>query len=209
MPLGRPGAVYLEKDMEPRPRRSARPGRSAARAGHAGRSTAPPPLTIRAGTVRDTRTIYAMLKGLAGYERLLGRFRSSVERVRRDGFGPRRYFRTLICWLGPRPVGVAVYFFTYSTFEARPTLYVEDVFVWPRDRGRGAGGALLAELARIAVRKGCARMEWTVLDWNAPAIRFYERLGTIMRREWVLARLTGAPLRRLAQVRSGAKRRNG
>jgi len=182
--------------------RSARPGRSA------GRPPAPP-LTIRAGTVQDTRTIYAMLKGLAGYERLLGRFRSSVERVRRDGFGTRRYFRTLICRLGPKPVGVAVYFFTYSTFEARPTLYVEDVFVWPRYRGRGAGGALLAELARLAVRKGCARMEWTVLDWNAPAIRFYERLGTIMRKEWVLARLTGAPLRRLAHTRSGAKRRNG
>ena len=183
-------------------RRSTRPGRSP-------RRPPAPPLTIRAGTVRDSRTIYAMLKGLAGYERLLGRFRSSVERVRRDGFGARRYFRTLICRLGPRPVGVAVYFFTYSTFEARPTLYVEDVFVRPRYRGRGAGGALLAELARIAVRRGCARMEWTVLVWNAPAIRFYKRLGTIMRREWVLARLTGAPLRRLAQVRSGAKRRNG
>lgn len=161
------------------------------------------PLSIRAGTVRDVKMIYAMLKGLARYERLLGRFRSSIERVHRDGFGPRRYFRTLICRSGRTPVGVAVYFFTYSTFEARSTLYVEDMFVWPRHRGKGAGGALLAALARIAVRKGCGRMEWTVLNWNTSAIRFYERLGATMRQEWVLARLTGAPLRRLAQVRHG------
>ncbi len=158
------------------------------------------PLRISAGTVHDVKAIYAMLKGLARYERLLSKFRLTSVTVRRDGFGPRRYFRTLICRSGRTPVGVAVYIFTYSTFEARPTLYVEDVFVWPRHRGKGAGKALLAALARIAVQKGCGRMEWTVLDWNTPAIRFYGRLGATMRREWVLARITGAPLRRLARV---------
>ena len=155
---------------------------------------------IRAGTIRDATTIYTMLKGLAKYERLLDHFHASPARVRRDGFGPRRWFRTLICRNGQTPVGIAVYFFTYSTFEARPTLYVEDVFVWPRHRGQGAGTALLATLARIAVRKGCGRMEWTVLDWNTAAIRFYERLGATMRREWVLTRLAGEPLRRLARA---------
>lgn len=93
----------------------------------------------------------------------------------------------------------ALYFFTSSTFLARPTLYLEDLFVLPEERGRGAGKALLAALARIAVRRGCGRMEWTVLDWNAPSIRFYESLGARLRRDWILTRLTGEPLRRLAR----------
>ncbi len=139
-----------------------------------------------------------MLRGLAKYERLLDKFDTTRASVRRDGFGARRYFRTLICRHNRTPVGVAVYFFTYSTFVARPTLYIEDVFVWPRHRGKGAGQALLAALARIAVSKGCGRMEWAVLDWNTPAIRFYKRLGAGLRKEWILTRLTGAPLRRLA-----------
>jgi len=97
------------------------------------------------------------------------------------------------------PVGFALYFFTYSTFAARPTLYLEDLFVRPDHRGAGAGRALLAALARIAVRKGCGRMEWTVLKINTPAIRFYNRLGAGLRREWILTRLTGDPLHRLAR----------
>ncbi len=92
-----------------------------------------------------------------------------------------------------------MYFFTYSTFAARPTLYLEDLFVRPDDRGQGAGKALLAALARIAVRKGCARMEWTVLTINTPAIRFYNRLGASLRKEWFLTRLSGDPLHRLAR----------
>ena|SRR5205807_5079868 len=161
---------------------------------------------IRAGTIRDATTIYTTLKGLAKYERLLDHFHASPARVRRDGFGPRRWFRTLICRNGQTPVGIAVYFFTYSTFEARPTLYVEDVFVWPRHRGKGAGTALLAALARIAVQQSCGRMEWAVLDWNTPAIRFYERIGATIRREWVLTRLTGKPLQRLARASRAARR---
>jgi GNAT superfamily N-acetyltransferase len=83
----------------------------------------------------------------------------------------------------------------------RPSLYLEDLFVLPEERGTGAGKALLRALARIALRRGCGRMEWTVLDWNRPAIRFYERLGAGLRKEWILTRLTGAPLRRLARSR--------
>lgn len=143
-------------------------------------------------------TILALIKGLAEYERLTHEVRATQAALRRHGFGPRPYFETLICSRGPTPVGFALYFFTYSTFMARPSLYLEDLFVRPEERGRGAGRALLRELARIAMRRGCGRMEWTVLDWNAPSIGFYERLGAELKREWILTRLTGEPLRRLA-----------
>jgi GNAT superfamily N-acetyltransferase len=156
-------------------------------------------LTIRRGTRRDVPTILALIRGLAAYERLLPEMKATAARIRRHGFGRRPYFETLICRRGARPIGFALYFFTYSTFVGRPSLYLEDLFVLPEERGNGAGKALLRALAKIAVRKGCGRMEWTVLDWNRPAIRFYERLGARLRKEWILTRLTGAPLRRLAR----------
>ena len=126
---------------------------------------------------------------------------ATAARIRRHGFGRRRYFEALVCRRGRTPVGLALYYFTYSTFLGRPTLYLEDLFVLPEARGYGAGRALLQALAKIAVRRGCARMEWTVLDWNAPSIRFYQRLGAKLRREWILTRIAGAPLRRLARGR--------
>lgn len=168
------------------------------RATHPARADA---LTIRRGTPRDVPTIVAMIRGLADYERLAHEVRVTPERVRRHGFGRRRYFETLLCRRGRRPVGFALYFFTYSTFLARPTLYLEDLFVVPEERGRGAGKALLVELARIAERRDCGRLEWAVLDWNAPAIRFYEALGAELRKDWILTRLTGEPLRNLARAR--------
>ncbi|HVQ74642.1 MAG TPA: GNAT family N-acetyltransferase [Candidatus Binatia bacterium] len=143
--------------------------------------------------------ILALIRGLAEYERLAHQVEATAGRVRRHGFGPRRYFETVICRRGRTPVGFALYFFTYSTFMARPTLYLEDLFVLPDERGRGAGRALLRALARIAVRRGCGRMEWAVLDWNAAAIRFYKRLGAGLRREWILTRITGPALARLAR----------
>ena len=147
-------------------------------------------------------TILALIRGLAEYERLAHQMEATAERIRRHGFGRRRYFETLICRRGRAPVGFALYYFTYSTFLGRPTLYLEDVFVLPEERGNGAGRALLGELAKIATRRGCGRMEWTVLDWNAPSIRFYQKLGAKLRKEWILTRLTGAPLRRLARGRA-------
>jgi GNAT superfamily N-acetyltransferase len=157
-----------------------------------------PPLRIRRGTVRDVSTILTLIKGLAEYERLSHEARATPAALRRHGFGRRPYFETLICARGRAPIGFALYFFTYSTFMARPSLYLEDLFVLPSERGRGAGRALLKALAKIAVSRGCGRMEWTVLDWNAPAIGFYEGLGAQLKREWILTRLTGEPLRRLA-----------
>jgi GNAT superfamily N-acetyltransferase len=156
-------------------------------------------LVIRRGTERDVPTILKLIRGLAEYERLAHEMEATAARVRAHGFGRRRYFETIIARRGGKPVGFALYFFTYSTFLARPTLYLEDLFVLPEERGTGAGKALLRALARIAVRRGCGRLEWAVLDWNRPAIGFYKRLGAKLRRQWILTRLTGAPLRRLAR----------
>jgi len=159
----------------------------------------PSSLRIRVGTARDVSIILNMIRGLAEYERLESQVKVTPARILRDGFGRRPYFKTLICREGKNTVGFALYFFTYSTFLARPTLYVEDLFVLPQLRGKGAGKALLGELARIAVRRECGRMEWAVLNWNARAITFYRRLGARPRKEWVLTRLTGTALRRLAR----------
>ena len=156
-------------------------------------------LRIRAAVKRDVPTIQALIRGLAEYEKLSHEVEATLARLREHGFGRRRYFETLLCFDGKRPIGFALYFFTYSTFLARPTLYLEDLFVVPDARGRGAGTSLLAALARIAERRGCGRMEWAVLDWNTPAIGFYERLGARLRKDWILTRLTGEPLRRLGR----------
>src|SRR6266481_5000557 len=156
-------------------------------------------LSIRRGTRRDVPTIVALIRGLAEYERLVHEVAITPAQARRHGFGRRPYFETLICRRGRRPVGLALYFFTYSTFLGRPSLYLEDLFVLPEERGKGAGKALLRALAKIAVARGCGRMEWAVLDWNTPSIRFYKRLGAKLRKEWVLTRLTGPALRRLGR----------
>ena len=156
-----------------------------------------PPFRIRRGTRRDAATIVRLIRGLADYEKLSHEAKATVADIRRDGFGRRRYFETLICFRGREPIGFALYFFTYSTFVGRPSIWLEDLFVVPEARGIGAGRALLTELARIAVRRGCGRLEWTVLDWNTPSIRFYESLGAKLRKDWILTRLTGEPLRRL------------
>ena len=162
---------------------------------------APSALSIRRATTRDAATIVRLIRGLAAYERLAHQVEATAARIRGHGFGRRRYFETLICRRGRAPIGFALYFFTYSTVLARPTLYLEDLFVLPAERGNGAGQALLRELSRIAVRRGCGRMEWAVLDWNTPSIRFYEKLGARLRKEWILTRLTGPALRRLARSR--------
>jgi GNAT superfamily N-acetyltransferase len=163
------------------------------------------PLRIRPGTATDIRLIWGLIRGLAVYERRRHAFKATVGRLSRDGFGRRPYFKTLLCFSGREPVGFALYFFEYSTFLGRPTLYLEDLFVEPEHRGRGAGKALLTALAAVALRAGCGRMTWSVLRWNEPAIAFYRRLGATSYDAWTRMSLTGAPLRRLARGESAAR----
>jgi len=144
--------------------------------------------------------------GLAVYERRRHQVEATPARLRRHGFGRRPYFKALICRRGTTPVGVAIYLMTYSTFAGRPTLYIEDIFVLPRERGQGAGQALMRALARIAVRTGCGRMAWSVLRWNTPAIGFYRRLGAETVKAWVSMGLKPAGIRRLA-ASGGARAR--
>ena len=167
------------------------------------RNQAGPPLRIRPGKAADVPITLEMIRGLARYERLAHQVKATEPRLRAHGFGRSPYFKTLICRRGRHAVGFALYFFTYSTFLAQPTLYIEDLFVLPEERGYGAGKALLRELARIAVRRKCGRMDWAVLDWNKPAMRFYKRLGATFRRDWILTRLTGSSLERLARGSEG------
>lgn len=158
-------------------------------------------LSIRYGTGRDAPVILQMIRGLAEYEHLAHEVKAMAARLRRDGAGRRPYFETLVCRRGRKIVGFALYFHTYSTFAGRPSLYVEDLFVLPEERGQGAGKALLGALARIALLRGCGRMEWVVLRENEPAIRFYERIGAKLQEEWIVTRLGGIALRRLAKGR--------
>lgn len=158
-------------------------------------------LRIRRGTARDIPAIVSLIGALAKYERLTPGLQLSAKRLRKHGFGHRKYFEALMCERGTKVVGYAIYYFAYSSFACRPVLFIEDIFVLSEERGQGAGTALMVALAQVAIREGCEQMEWIVLDWNAPSIEFYERLGARLAKTWVLTRLTGARLRRLAQLR--------
>ncbi len=159
---------------------------------------APAPITVRPASAREFATVWTLLMGLAAYERRRHQVEATPARLRRHGFGRQPYFRALICRRGSTPVGVAIYLMTYSTFAGRPTLYIEDIFVLPRERGQGAGQALMRALARVAVRTGCGRMAWSVLRWNTPAIGFYRRLGAETNDAWLSMRLLPAAIKRLA-----------
>ncbi|HXO88092.1 MAG TPA: GNAT family N-acetyltransferase [Candidatus Acidoferrales bacterium] len=163
-----------------------------------------PRLRIRRGTPRDVPAIVSLIRGLAKYERLTRDCRTDARRLRRDGFGRHRYFETLVCTSDGRTIGFALYYFAYSTFASTPVLFIEDIFVESNERGGGAGTALMKALAQVAVRKRCSQMEWIVLDWNTPAIRFYRRLGARLDRTWVLTRLSGSNILRLAGLPESA-----
>ncbi len=177
------------------------------------RNGPPPEFRIRPATAKDAQAVFTLVRGLAEYERRSMAVTATAAHLRRDGFGRHPYFKALLCVEGRTPVGFALYFYAYSTFLGQPILYLEDLFVVPRLRGRGVGSALLAAVARIAVDKGCARMMWSVLRWNAPAFRFYRRLGAaIPAPTWTSMWLAGPALRRLARaggVRAPAPRRPG
>jgi GNAT superfamily N-acetyltransferase len=154
-----------------------------------------PPL-IRAATVSDLPQILRFIRALADYEKLLPEVEATEERLRATLFPDtgRPAAECLLAFCDDQPAGFAIFFTNYSTFLARPGLYLEDLFVDPTLRGRGVGKALLLHLARLANQRNYGRMEWTVLDWNEPAIAFYEALGARRLREWQICRLTGAAL---------------
>jgi GNAT superfamily N-acetyltransferase len=148
---------------------------------------------------RDVPLILSLIKGLAEYEKLAHEVVATEERLRQSLFGPHPSAEVVIAYVDDEAVGFALFFHTYSTFLGQRGLYLEDLFVLPEWRGRGAGRALLTHLARIAAERGCGRFEWSVLDWNEPAINFYKNLGAKPMHEWTIFRVAGDSLTALGQ----------
>jgi len=161
--------------------------------------TFPDDLVIRFATAADAAAILSFIKDLAEYEKLAHEVVADEDALRLTLFGVRPAAEVLIAEVGGAPVGFALFFQSYSTFLAKPGLYLEDLFVRPAARGGGVGSALLSALARIAMQRHYGRFEWSVLDWNEPAIRLYQSLGAVGMTEWTVNRLTGEPLAALAE----------
>jgi GNAT superfamily N-acetyltransferase len=155
-------------------------------------------LEIAPAREADVPLLLRFIRDLAVYEKLAHEVVATEEGLRRTLFGERRYAETLLARLDGTPVGFALYFHSYSTFLGKPGLYLEDLFVDPAHRGKGIGKALLQRLAGIAVERDCGRLEWAVLDWNAPAIAFYRSLGAAPMHDWTVFRLEGAALQAMA-----------
>ena len=156
------------------------------------------PLTIRPATVADVALVLTFIRDLAEYERLAHEVVATEPLLRETLFGERPGAEVVIAELDGEPVGFALFFHNFSTFLGRPGLYLEDLFVRPAARGHGVGRALLARLAALAVERGCGRFEWSVLDWNEPAIGFYRKLGAVPLDDWTVQRVAGEALHRLA-----------
>ena len=154
---------------------------------------------IRNATISDVSTILQFIRALAEYEKLSHMVTADEATLTESLFGSQAKTYALIAETDGKPVGFAVYFYNFSTFLGRPGIYIEDIFVDPAARGRGIGKAFFEYLARKAVAERCGRVEWSVLDWNTPAIEFYESMGATALNEWKMYRLTGDALRTLAQ----------
>lgn len=158
-------------------------------------------ISIRAATKADTPLIAQLIRALAEYEKLAHEVRFDEAVLAAKLFGPHPYAEVVIGELDGKPQGFALFFHNFSTFEGKPGIYLEDLFVKPEARGSGLGKALLSHLAALAVERDCARLEWSVLDWNEPAIGFYKSLGAKFMAEWTVMRVDG---RALAQLGAGA-----
>ena len=154
--------------------------------------------TLRPATANDVSLIRELIEGLAEYERLRHECQATDELLRASLFGAKAYAEVVIAEWDGAPAGFALFFHNYSTFLARPGIYLEDLFVRPEHRGRGIGKALLQHLAALAVSRNCGRLEWSVLDWNSDAIGFYKKLGARPQDDWTVYRVTGDALTRLA-----------
>ncbi len=153
---------------------------------------------IRPATPADIPLILALIRELAEYEKLAHEAKARAEDIQAHLFGPRPYAEAVIAQTDEQPAGFALFFHNYSTFHGKPGLYLEDLFVRPELRGRGIGKRLIAHLAALAVERDCARFEWSVLDWNTPAIDFYRSLGARPMDAWTVQRLDGEALHALA-----------
>ena len=156
-------------------------------------------MPLRRATNDDLDTIIDLIHGLADYEREPGAVKLDRDEFARHLFGPRPYAEVILAETDEgESAGFALFFHNFSTWAGKPGIYLEDLFVRPRFRGYGYGRALLVELARLAVERDCARLEWSVLDWNEPSIAFYKALGAVPMDEWTVQRLSGDTLERLA-----------
>ena len=154
-------------------------------------------IAIRPAAAADLPLIAQLIRDLAAYEKLAHEVRFDEAVLHSKLFGPRPYAEVVIGELEGAPQGFALFFHNFSTFEGKPGIYLEDLFVRPEARGSGLGKALLAHLATLAVERDCARLEWSVLDWNGPAIGFYKKLGARLMDEWTVMRLDGSALQQL------------
>jgi GNAT superfamily N-acetyltransferase len=156
-------------------------------------------VNIRPAEPTDVPVVAELIWQLARFEKLEDEVVLTDELLRVGLFGPRPYAEAVLAEEDGEPVGFALFFHTFSTFLARPGLYLEDLFVLPEHRGRGVGRSLLGHLARLALERGCGRLEWAVLNWNRDAIRFYERLGAQPNSEWTVYRVAGEALNALSR----------
>lgn len=155
-------------------------------------------VSIRAARESDVAILHALIRGLAEYEKLAAQVVGTAQDLQRELFSERPVIEAVIAWDNEAALGFALYFHNYSTFLARRGLYLEDLFVVPEARGRGIGKALIRHCARVAVERGCGRFEWAVLDWNQPAIEFYQAIGAKLLPDWRICRISGEALTRFA-----------
>ena len=163
-------------------------------------TTSDPKTVLRFATADDVGLIFDFIRQLADDEKIGDQVVTDEDQLRLSLFGDRRVAEVVIASYKGEPAGFALFFHNFSTFLGRPGVYLEDLFVVPNLRGRGIGRILLSFLAKLAVERGCGRLEWAVLDWNEPAIRFYERLGAQAMDEWTVYRLNGEMLEDLAEL---------
>lgn len=156
-------------------------------------------IRLEPATATDVPVILRFIKELAEYEKLSHEVVATEDTLRAALFGSRPAAEVVIAYAGNEPVGFALYFPTFSTFLGRPGIYLEDLYVTPARRGHGVGRRLLAHIARVAVERGYGRMEWSVLNWNEPALAVYRKIGARPMDEWTVQRLTGAALKSLAE----------
>jgi len=157
-------------------------------------------IEIRNAESRDCELILSFIQHLADYEKMSNDVVATVEDLENTLFGEKKYAEVVIANLDGRPVGFALFFHNYSTFVGKAGIYLEDLFVLPEARGQRVGKSLLIHLAKIAIERNCARFEWSVLDWNQPAIDFYRSIGAVGMEEWTVQRVDGDSLEKLAAM---------